>query len=83
MNVRKINYIERWINWIHEKTNEKQFLIFSSFLVGLSAGLAAVILKLFVHFIRYNLVENFFFRFDFKYLYLILPLIGIGLTILS
>ena len=81
MNVRKINYIERWINWIHEKTNEKQFLIFSSFLVGLSAGLAAVILKLFVHFIRYNLVENFFFRFDFKYLYLILPLIGIGLTI--
>lgn len=81
MNVRKINYIEQGINWIHEKTNEKQFLIFSSVLVGLSAGLAAVILKLFVQFIRHNLVENFFFRFDFKYLYLILPLLGIGLTV--
>lgn len=82
MNLKKINLIEKTINWIHRKTNEKQFLIFSSILVGLSAGLAAVILKLFVFFIRQYLVEDFFFRFDYKYLYLILPLIGIGITIL-
>jgi CIC family chloride channel protein len=77
-----INYIERFINWIHEKTNEKQFLIFSSILVGISAGIAAVILKLFVSFIREYLVEGYFFKFDFKYVYLALPVFGIGITVL-
>ena len=82
MNFKKINYIEKSINWIHEKTSEKQFLIFSSILVGISAGIAAVILKLFVHAIRHYLVDEFLLKYDFKYLYLILPLIGIGVTIL-
>ena len=82
MNLKKINYIEKAINWIHQKTNEKQFLIFASILVGISAGIAAVILKLFVHAIRHYLVDEFFLKYDFKYLYLILPLIGIGITIL-
>lgn len=82
MNFRKINFIEKAINWIHEKTNEKQFLIFSSILVGSSAGLAAVILKLFVFSIRKYFVEGYLLPFDYKYLYLILPLLGIGLTVL-
>ncbi len=82
MNLKKINYIEKAINWLHQKTNEKQFLIFASILVGISAGIAAVILKLFVHAIRHYLVDEFFLKYDFKYLYLILPLIGIGITIL-
>jgi CIC family chloride channel protein len=82
VNLKKINYIEKAINWIHQKTNEKQFLIFASILVGISAGIAAVILKLFVHAIRHYLVDEFFLKYDFKYLYLILPLIGIGITIL-
>lgn len=82
MNFKKINYIEKAINWIHERSTEKQFLIFSSILVGISAGIAAVILKLFVHAIRHYLVDGFFLKYDFKYLYLVLPLIGIGTTIL-
>lgn len=82
MNYKKINYIEKTINWIHEKTNEKQFLIFSSILVGISAGIAAVVLKLFVFAIRHYLVDGFFLKYDFKYLYLILPFIGIGVTVL-
>lgn len=82
MNFKKVNYIEKTINWIHKKTSEKQFLIFSSILVGISAGIAAVILKLFVHAIRHYLVDGFFLKYDFKYLYLVLPLIGIGVTIL-
>lgn len=81
MKLKDINYIEKLINWIHEKTSEKQFLIFSSILVGISAGIAAVVLKLFVNFIRQNVVEGFFFQFDYKYLYLLLPFIGIGLTV--
>lgn len=82
MNLKKINYIEKAINWIHERTTENQFLIFSSILVGITAGVAAVVLKLFVHAIRFYLVDGFFLKYDFKYLYLILPLIGIGVTIL-
>lgn len=81
MKFKKINYIEKAINWIHEKTTEKQFLIFSSILVGISSGIAAVILKLFVHAIRHYLVDEFLLKYDFKYLYLVLPLIGIGVTI--
>ncbi|MDX2173005.1 MAG: chloride channel protein [Bacteroidota bacterium] len=80
--IKRINFIERGINWIHEKTNEKQFLIFSSILVGISAGIAAVVLKLFVFSIKHYLVEGYLLKFNFKYLYLILPFIGIGLTIL-
>lgn len=81
MNFRKINYIERGINWIHEKLNEKQFLIFSSILVGVSAGLAAVVLKLFVHLIRRYFMEEHLFHFEYKYLYLLMPLLGIVLTV--
>ncbi|MBN8696693.1 MAG: chloride channel protein [Bacteroidetes bacterium] len=82
MAAKKVNFIESGINWIHERTNEKQFLIFSSILVGISVGIAAVILKLFVNTIRTSLVEGYFLKLDFKYLYLILPLIGIGIVIL-
>lgn len=82
MDLKKINYIKQAINWIHAKTNEKQFLIFASILVGISSGIAAVILKLFVFGIRHYLVDGFFLKYDFKYLYLILPVIGIGSTIL-
>ncbi|MBA3705719.1 MAG: chloride channel protein, partial [Bacteroidetes bacterium] len=82
MNINKINYIEKWINWIHEKLSGKQFLIFSSILVGLSAGLAAVVLKLFVHFIRQFIFEGYLLKFNYKYVYLLMPLIGIGITVL-
>jgi CIC family chloride channel protein len=82
LKVKTVNIFERFVNLIRDKTNEKQFLIFSSVLVGFTTGLAAVVLKLFVHIIRTYLVEGYFFKFDFKYIYLVLPLIGIGITVL-
>lgn len=81
MDFKKINFIERIITLFHERTNEKQFLIFASILVGISAGIAAVVLKLFVYAIRHYVVEDYFLRVDYKYVYLLLPLIGIGLTV--
>lgn len=81
-NIERINILQSAINWIHEKTTEKQFLIFSSILVGLSAGLAAVILKLFVYGIKHYLLEGYLLKFDYKYLYLLLPAVGIGITVL-
>jgi len=82
MKVKKINRLERIVNWVHDNTNEKQFLMVSSILVGLSAGLAAVILKLFVGFVRNYLVNALLLNYDYKYTYILLPFIGISLTVL-
>ena len=64
MNLTKVNFLQRGINWIHNKLNEKQFFIFSSILVGISAGLAAVLLKLFVHAIRQYVLEDWLLNFN-------------------
>ena len=82
MNYRELNIFEKLINKIHDHLNEKQFLIFSSILVGATTGLAAVILKSFVHFIRKYFVEGYLYIQDFKLAYIFLPLIGIGLALL-
>lgn len=74
-------YIERILNWLHDRLTEKQFLIISSALVGISAGIAAVILKSFVYFIHYYFVEKKIFTDTFKYIYVIFPLIGIVITV--
>ncbi len=71
---------ELFIFWIKGKLSAKQFLIFSSIMVGLSAGLAAVLLKMLVHYIRIGLTYNYHIPFQ-NYLYLIFPLLGIILTV--
>jgi len=78
----KLNYIEKTIIWIHDTIDARQFLIFSSILVGLTAGLASVILKMFVHLIKEYVLDGYLLKVDFKFVYLFLPFIGIGLTIL-
>lgn len=65
---------------LRNKLSHRQFIIFSSILVGLSAGFAAVILKTVVHYIQSLLTNDFHFRYQ-NYLYLIFPLIGISLTV--
>ncbi len=69
--------IERTIDWLHNKLDKKQFLILSSIFVGLTAGLAAVLLKLSVHLIQQGIYkingQSFFYLFT--------PLIGILLTV--
>lgn len=68
------------MEWAHKRLTQRQFLFLSSILVGISVGFAAIALKLFVHLIfsiaTYDKWGNF------KYLYLVLPLIGIFLTVL-
>lgn len=76
----KLNSINLLVSKIHNALSEKQFLIFSSVLVGVSAGIAAVVLKIFVHVIR-DLVTNAESGYV-KYWYVILPAAGIGLTAL-
>lgn len=76
-----LKYTEKAITWLHGKLSEKQFLLLSSALVGTSAGLAAVILKGFVFFIHHYFIEQKVFTYGFKYIFVILPLVGIAITI--
>lgn len=69
----------RLIIWLQHKLNPKQFVIFSAILIGLTAGLGAVLLKLFVHF----LLKNIEFLSQNKQVYIAMfPLIGITLCVL-
>jgi len=80
MSISPIKKIKALIEWTQTKLNKKQFIIFSSILVGLSVGLAAIVLKTFVHYIFLAATFNEFG--NFKYLFLVLPIIGIFLTVL-
>lgn len=75
-----IGRIERWLKWLQYHLNKKQFLFIASILVGLSAGLAAIILKTFVHYIF--LAATYDKLSDFRFLYLVLPALGLLLTVL-
>lgn len=81
MKVRALHLANSLVSKIHLFLSDKQFLIFSSILVGVTAGLAAVILKTFVHFIRQFLFESDID--EIKYLYLLFPIIGIVLVVFA
>lgn len=72
--------ISKVIKWIKDNTTPKQFILFSSVLVGLSAGLVAVILKSLIHTILQYLDGLRFL--NSKYLIAALPIVGILLTVL-
>lgn len=69
-----------FINWLHYKLNPRQFLIFSSILVGLTAGGVAVLLKTLVHYIHLAITHDYHFPYQYV-LYLLFPTIGILLTV--
>jgi len=64
--------------WIKKRLTERQLLILSSMMIGLTAGMSAIILKMIVHFIHDALLNNSFSNF---YLHLTFPLIGLLLTV--
>lgn len=78
---KKFNVIEILIFWIRQKLTRSQFLILSGILVGLSAGLAGVTLKILVHKIQFFLSHRIPFE-ERIYYYAIFPLVGIVLTAL-
>lgn len=75
-----LRVIERFIEWLHGKLDKKQFLILSSILVGLTAGLAAVVLKMLVHFFQLAVKHDYDFQFKGA-LAIVLPVVGILLTV--
>jgi CIC family chloride channel protein len=75
-----VDYIKQAIDWIRDKLTPRQFIFFSSVLVGLSAGLAAVVLKLFVHYIFDFITSTPYVKSQL--FYVTLPIAGILLTVL-
>lgn len=77
---RFLKLYETLINWLNSKFSPRQILVFSSILVGLTAGLAAVILKTAVYYIQHAITHDYHIKYQY-FLYLIFPTIGILLSV--
>ncbi|MFY0252865.1 chloride channel protein [Chitinophaga sp. 30R24] len=69
------------LHWLHNKMNRNQFLLLSGIIVGCSAGLAGVILKILVHYIHYVITDKVHFSTQIIF-YIVFPFLGIVLTTL-
>lgn len=76
---RKFNFVEIFLFWVRERLTRSQFLILSGILVGLTAGLAGVLLKVIVHYIQFFISNDVPFERRI-FVYAIFPLLGIILT---
>jgi len=68
------------LSWTQKRLSERQFLILSSILIGLTAGLGAIVLKTLVHIIHQILTTDYNLPFQY-YVYLIFPLLGLVLSV--
>ena len=73
------NWLQRFLVWREKNIKEKRFILVLSFLVGVFTALAALLLKLLIHWIQEFLTENFNTT-EANYLYLVYPVVGIFLT---
>ena len=71
----------KFSNWRLKNINERYYVLIISILVGSFAGLAAVLLKSSVHFVKDILIANFAGEF-FNVMFFVYPLIGIFLVVL-
>lgn len=72
--------IKHLIIYLQDKLSVRQFFILSSILVGLTSGLAAIVLKYFVHTIE-RFVSYYSHNYSEFFLFTLFPIIGIGLTV--
>lgn len=71
--------LELFIAWREKNISEKKFVLILSFLVGIGTAMAALVLKMLIHFIQDFLTENFDTT-EANYLYLVYPVVGIFLA---
>lgn len=72
---------KRLLIWRVRKISDKNFMLILAVIVGIAVGLAAVLMKNSVHFVREVAIflNN---KYSFSYIYIFFPAIGIGLTLL-
>jgi chloride channel protein, CIC family len=75
--IRKLHDIFRIpVILLRQKLSDRQFFIFSSVVVGITSGFAAVVLKYFVHSIE-RIVDRYTVTFHEFFLFALLPLVGL------
>ncbi|MEN0052995.1 MAG: chloride channel protein [Mucilaginibacter sp.] len=79
--VQKVKSYEIILLWVRKHLSHSHFLILSGILVGCTAGLAGVVLKMLVHYIHYIITSKFQFEQQIIF-YVVFPLLGIVLTTL-
>ncbi|WP_208864658.1 chloride channel protein [Mucilaginibacter gossypiicola] len=79
--VRRLRSYEIILLWVRNYISHSHFLILSGILVGCTAGLAGVALKMLVHYIHTVITSKFQFEQQI-FFYLVFPLLGIVLTTL-
>ena len=70
-----------WFKLAFNSSRQRRLVLLLSVVIGLLSGLAAVLLKNIVHYTNELITDGFDFG-EGNYLYLALPLVGIGLTVL-
>ena len=70
------------LHWLSSRISRSQFLLLSGILVGLTAGLAGVILKTLVHNIHYFITHKVHFEYQILF-YIVFPFLGIVLTTIT
>lgn len=75
-----LTLVNRITLWRIKHVSNQQFVLILSLVIGLISGLAAVLLKNTVHYTFYLISKGFQFEKE-NFLFLALPLVGIGLTV--
>ncbi|MEH0157740.1 chloride channel protein [Limibacter armeniacum] len=75
----KPSVLDQIFEWRRKRLSERTFILIASSLVGIVAGLAAVLLKMTVHFVHHEMTSA---RYDENYFQLLYPVIGLLLTVL-
>ncbi len=79
--IKEITLWNRFLTGVRKRISEHDLLLILSLLVGVSCGLASVALKLAIEHIHHSLT-SWFDGFDYNFLYLIYPGIGMFLAML-
>lgn len=77
----KFNIVSTFLFWIRERLTRSQFLVLSGILVGLTAGLAGVLLKMLVYRVQVFVSKDVPFQ-ERLLVFAIFPMLGIVLTTL-
>jgi CIC family chloride channel protein len=75
------SFFIKFLKWRYAHISNKQFITISSAIIGFMAGMGAVILKNFTHFIQ-HLLEGKFIKDIHQAFYFIFPIIGLLIVIL-
>lgn len=73
-------YVSAGMQRIQSRLSERQFLVLSAVLVGISGALMAGLLKALVHWIRREVVARVAVNQELEWLFAVLPVVGILLT---